>query len=205
MAIRASPPTIGALAEPLLLRSDMRRFAAVLVVFASAAGCGAGGIRIVPLLTAAGIPRSEPTTAPLQVVTQSTAVRDPMPLRGTEIVYGDVEAALGHAISSAAAEWAEGHRTHRTGKVGWQLFVEITNSDADYVEGRVIFSVGVRATLRARAGNVYLAQTQASCRQGGIVRPDEGAPIVYRCMTEVGHDLAGWLDGVNLDSVAVPD
>jgi hypothetical protein len=69
----------------------------------------------------------------------------------------------------------------------------------------VVFSVGVRATLRARAGNVYLAQTQASCRQGGIVAPDQGAPIIYRCMTEVGHDLAGWLDGVNLDAINVPD
>ena len=65
---------------------------------------------------------------------------------------------------------------------------------------RNIFSIGVRATLRARAGNVYLAQTQVSCRQGGIVAPDKGAPIMYRCMMEIGRDLAGWLDGVDLDA-----
>jgi hypothetical protein len=176
-----------------------------LLLFASLPGCAAGGTKIVPLLAAAGIPPTEPTTVPLEVVTRSTAVRDPMPLQGSGIVYGDVEAALGYAVSSAASPWADAHRKHRTGKVGWQLFVEIINAEADYTQGRVVFSVGVRATLRARAGNVYLGQTAASCRQGGIVAPDQGAPIIYRCMTEVGHDLAGWLDGVNLDAVNVPD
>ena len=56
--------------------------------------------------------------------------------------------------------------SHPTSKDGWQLFVEVTNADAQYEDGRAIFAVGVRATLRARAGNVYLAQTQAGCRQG---------------------------------------
>jgi hypothetical protein len=73
---------------------------------------------------------------------------------------------------------------------------------AVYDDGRVIFWVAVRATLRERAGNVYLAQTQASCRQGGIVAPDKGAPIMYRCMMELGRDLNGWLQGVNLNAVA---
>jgi len=167
-------------------------------------GCGEI-TTIVPLLSAAGIPTTETTTVPLEVVTRSTAVRDPLPLRGSGVAYGDIEAGLGHAISSAAVPWAESHRNHGTGKKGWQLYVEVTNVDATYEDRRVIFSVGVRATLRARAGNVYLAQTQASCRQGGIVPPDKGAPIIYRCMMEVGHDLAGWLDGVDLDAVATPD
>jgi hypothetical protein len=194
-----------ALAGLLLFRSRMRAARLGLLLLALLPGCAAGGTKIVPLLAAAGIPATEPTTVPLEVVTRSTAVRDPMPLQGTGIVYGDVEAALGFAVSSAATSWADAHRKHRTGKVGWQLFVEITNAEADYEQGRVVFSVGVRATLRARAGNVYLAQTAASCRQGGIVAPDQGAPIIYRCMTEVGHDLAGWLDGINLDTVNVPD
>ena len=171
----------------------------LLVLCASGSG---GTTTIVPLLSAAGIPSTEPTTVPLEVVTRSTAVRDPLPLTGSGVAYGDIEAGLGHAISSAAVPWADRHRSHGTAKEGWQLFVEVTNVDATYEDRRVIFSVGVRATLRARAGNVYLAQTQASCRQGGIVAPDRGAPIIYRCMMEVGHDLAGWLDGVDLDAVA---
>ena|ERR1700722_17670061 len=184
----------------------MRRLQATvgtLVALVAVAGCGAGGRQIVPLLTAAGIPLTEPTTVPLEVVTRSTAVHDPLAMSGTNVIYGDVEAALGHAISSATVPWAEHHREHpsKNDGDGWQLFVEITNADAVYEDGRVIFSVGVRATLRGRAGNVYLAQTQASCRQGGLVPPEKGAPIMYRCMMEVGRDLAGWLDGVDLNSV----
>jgi hypothetical protein len=171
-----------------------------------AVGCGAGSREIVPLLTAAGVPLTEPTTVPLEVVTRSTAVHDPLPMLGTDVIYGDIEAALGHAIASATVPWADEHRRHPTKSDGdgWQLFVEITNADALYEDGRVIFSLGVRATLRGRAGNVYLAQTQASCRQGGLVRPDKGAPIMYRCMMEVGRVLAGWLDGVDLDAVVAP-
>ena len=90
----------------------------------------------------------------------------------------------------------------RTSKDGWQLSVEVTGAGAQYDGGRVIFSVAVRATLRARAGNVYLGQTQASCRQGGIAPPDKGGPIMYKCMMEIGRDLDGWLEGVDLDAVA---
>ena len=148
---------------------------------------------------------TSPATVPLEVVTRSTAVRDPLPLGDSGVVYSDVEAALGYAISSAAVPWAARHRTtdkEGTSKDGWQLFVEVISSDAQYKRGRVVFSVGVRATLRSRAGNVYLAQTQTSCRQGGIVPPSKGAPIMYRCMAEVGRDLAGWLEGVDLGAVA---
>jgi hypothetical protein len=168
-----------------------------------ATGC-AGSSEMVPLLSAAGIPLTDPTTLPLRVVTRSTGVQDPLHMSGTSVDYGDVEAALGHAIASAAVPWADAHRAHPTSKEGWQLFVELTTADGQYDNGRAIFSLAVRATLRGRAGNVYLAQTQASCRQGGIVAPDKGAPIMFRCMMEIGRDLAGWLDGVDLDAVAMP-
>ncbi len=157
--------------------------------------------QIVPLLDA-GVPLTPPTSAPLRVVTRSTAVHDPLPMRGSDVTYTDVESALGYAISSAAVPWANQHRTHPESKDGWQLFVEITNADAQYDDGRVIFSVAVRATLRGRAGNVYLAQTQASCRQGGVARPDKGGPVMTKCMMEIGRDLDGWLEGVDLSAVA---
>jgi hypothetical protein len=172
----------------------------MITLLLATASCG-GSMQIVPLLTAAGVPLTDPTTAPLRVVTRSTAVHDPLRMRGTDVLYGDVESALGHAIASATVPWADEHRARPDSKEGWQLFVELTNAEAWYEDGRAIFSVGVRATLRARAGNVYLAQTQVSCRQGGIVSPDKGAPIMYRCMMEMGRDLAGWLDGVDLNAV----
>ena len=175
---------------------------ALLVTAPIVAGCGSGSPHIVPLLDAAGVPNTPERTVPLEVVTRSTAVRDPLPLRGTGIVYGDIEAAVGHAVSTATVPWADQHRKHPRAGDGWQLVVELVNADADYSDGRVLFQLDVRATLRARAGNVYLAQTHASCRQGGIVPADKGAPVMYRCMMEVGHDLDGWLDGVDLDAVA---
>lgn len=177
----------------------MRWLGMPLVVFA-AVGC-AGGRQIVPLLGAAGVPLTQPITAPLEVVTRSTAVPDPLPVRGSDVAYTDVELALGHAVASSTVPWAESHRA-RAGGAGWQLFVEMTSADAEYDDGRAVFTLGVRATLRARAGNVYLAQTQAACRQGGVVPPERGARVMYRCMTEVGHQLANWLDGVDLNAVA---
>jgi hypothetical protein len=175
---------------------------AVLAAAPLVSGCGVGGGKVVPLLDAAGVPMTPERTVPLEVVTRSTAVRDPLPLHGTGIVYGDIEAAVGHAVSSATVPWADEHRKHPRPGDGWQLVVELVNARADYEDGRILFTLDVRATLRARAGNVYLAQTQASCRQGGIVAADEGAPVMYRCMMEVGHDIDGWLDGVDLDAVA---
>ncbi len=157
---------------------------------------------VVPLLSTIGVPLTPPTLAPLRVVTRSTAVRDPLLVRGSEAAYTDVESALGYAISSASVPWASQHRTGAGSTDGWQLLVELTSADARFDEGRVIFTVTVRATLEARAGNVYLAQTQASCRQGGIAAPDRGGPILYKCMMEIGRDLNGWLEGVDLDAVA---
>ncbi len=159
---------------------------------------------MVPLLTAAGVPLTDPTEVPLRVTTRSTAVHDPLRMRGTSVVYGDVETALGHAVSSATVPWAAKHENDPKAKDGWELFVEVTNADASYEDDRVIFSLGVRATLRSRAGNDYLAQTQTSCRQGGIVQPDKGAPIMYGCMMEVGRNRAGWLEGVDLDALNAP-
>ncbi len=158
--------------------------------------------QVVPLLASAGVPLPQPPTVPLRVVTRSTAVSDPLRLRGTSIAYSDVEGALGHAIASATVPWADAHRSGANGHDGWQLFVEVTSADADYDSGRVLFTVGVRATLSARSGGVYLAQTQASCRQGATLPPDRAGPIVLRCMTELGRDLEGWLEGVDLDAVA---
>jgi len=130
----------------------------------------------------------------LEVVTRSTAVRDPLPVEGTDVSYADLEGALGHAVSSATVPWADGHRAERPG--GWQLFVEIIQADSSYESGRLIVTLNTRSTLRTRSGNVYLGQTQARCREAGLTTPDKGAPVVYSCMTHLGRDLAGWLGGI---------
>jgi hypothetical protein len=82
----------------------MRPVALVAVLFVTA-GCGESR-QIVPLVATGGIPVSEPVTVPLEIVTRSTAVADPLPVRGTDVSYAEVEAALGHAIATATVPWA---------------------------------------------------------------------------------------------------
>src|SRR5271163_3361534 len=106
------------------LLSSLALVAAVAAATTSLVGCGGTPQRIA-LLSAAGIPvTSTPVGAiPLEVVTRGTAVPDPLPVRGTSVVYGDLEAALGLAVSSAGVPWAQAHREKRAD--GWQLFVEL--------------------------------------------------------------------------------
>ena len=154
-------------------------------------GCTSVAPKLVPL----GVPIADTPNVPLEVVTRSTAVRDPLPVRGSEVVYGDIEAALGHAVSSATVSWADLHKAQRPD--GWQLTVEIVDADAyEQDGGRLIVQLNVRGTLRTRVGNGYLAQTQASCNQTGLVTPENGAPVLYNCMTRIGRDLSNWLAGV---------
>lgn len=170
-------------------------FAALLVVVGAtvAGGPGCGGRQVVPLLSSAGVPiTSTPANAvPLEVVTRSTSVRDPLPVGGTGIVYGDFEAALGHAVSSAAVPWADKNRGRREG--GWQLFVEVIQADAEHDGTRLLVTIGVRATLRARVGGAYIGQTETTCQDGGLVAPSRGAVVLYACMTRIGRDLTSWL------------
>ncbi len=179
----------------------MRTRAPALFAFAIAglvalsSGCG-GGAQHVGLLATAGIPvtSTPPGTIPLEVVTRGTAVPDPLPVRGTPVVYGDLEAALGLAVSTAGVPWAQDHRAKRPD--GWQLFVELTRAEAEEHDGRLVVALDVRATLSSRAGNVYLGQTSVHCRQAGVVDAASGGPVVYACMTRLGRDLTSWLSAV---------
>jgi hypothetical protein len=128
-------------------------------------------------------------------------------VRGSDFVYGDLESALGIAISTATAPWATTHRDSPVAKHGgWTVLVEVIGADAELqAGGRLVIGFDVRATLRTRSGNVYLGQTQLGCHEGGLVSADQGAPVVYRCMMRVGRDLAGWLGGgVPLDPPPPP-
>jgi hypothetical protein len=174
------------------------RVAAKVAVATSILGC-AGAPRIVSLVAPGGglLSAIPPGATPLEVASRSTAVSDPLPVRGSAISYGELDAALGIAITTATAPWAASHRDDPVAKKGgWTVLVELTGADAQLEQtGRVVVGLDVRATLRTRSGNVYLGQTQLGCREGGLVSSDDGAPVVYRCMTRVGRDLAGWLAG----------
>jgi hypothetical protein len=176
----------------MCLGACVRSFAvALLVAFSALPACAAR--RTVPLLAAAGIPltATPSSSIPLEIVTRSTSVRDPLPVAGTSIAYGDFEAALGHAVASAAVPWADANRARRAG--GWQLFVEVTQAEAEHDGARLLVTVGVRATLRARVGGAHIGQTETACRDGGLVEPEKGAPVLYSCLRRIGRDLTSWL------------
>lgn len=177
----------------------MRKLAGLLLVSLFAGGCAhSGATNTVPLLSAAGIPITftPPGEVPLEVVTRSTAVKDPLVVTGSDVSYAELEGALGHSISSATVPWAQQHIAQRPG--GWQLSVEVTEAKAEYEKsGRLIVTLNTRATLRTRQDHDYLAQTQVPCRDSALTTPDKGAPVVYSCMSRIGRDLASWLGGVN--------
>lgn len=174
----------------------MRRIAKALFLCWIVGGC-AHPTTTVPLLRAAGIPVTftPPADVPLEVVTRSTAVKDPLVVTGTHVSYAELEEALGHAISTATVPWATAHIARRTG--GWQLSVEVIEAKAEYEAGRLIVTFNTRATLRTRLDHDYLAQIQVPCREAGLTTPEAGAPVVYSCMSRIGRDLASWLGGVD--------
>jgi hypothetical protein len=128
-------------------------------------------------------------------------------VRGSNVGYTELGTALGIAVTTAVAPWLAAHRDDAVARRGgWSVLVEVTGADAQLEpEGRVVVGLDVRATLHTRSGNVYLGQTQLGCREGGLASSDDGAAVVYRCMTRVGRDLAGWLaGGVPLEPPADP-
>jgi len=152
----------------------------------------------IPLLTAAGIPSTmtPPGELSLEVVTRSTAVKDPVPVTGSHFTYADIEGAVGHAISTATIPWADAHRDARPG--GLQLVVDIVEANIGFDAGRLSVTISVRTTLQTRRDHDYIAQGQASCREAGLTDPPHGASVVYRCMTRLGRDLTGWLGSTRL-------
>jgi len=180
------------------MTSIAKSLTALLLLCSVSLVSGCGGREVVPLLSTSGIPitgtpREE---IPLEVVTRSTAVSDPMPVRGSEVSYQDVEAALGIAVTTAAAPFAGNFKEKRPG--GYQLTVEIMQADVEYSHGRLVMAMNVNATLRSRVGRVYLAQTQARCQQAGVVSAEHGGQVVYACMSRIGRDLGGWMGGLPL-------
>jgi len=179
------------------LSMRLRPIVPLLSLAALVVACGPANT--ISLLHAHGAPITmTPSEAvPLEIVTRSTGVKDPLEVQGAAVSYGDVETTIGTAVSSAAAPWAEKHRDKRP--EGWQLLVEVIESTATYSGGRLITTLGVRLTLNTRMDHRYLAQSQASCRNASLVPEPatDGAPVLYGCMARMGRDIASWLASID--------
>jgi hypothetical protein len=155
------------------------------LAFAGVASCSGTLVPIVPdgaRDTGTAAAASDPS---FEVIARTGSVRDPLPVSGSNVAYADLERALGQAVVRGV------HPRHDQ-----TLAVELIAAEADYANSRVSISLVVRATLRTREGNAFVAQTQAICRDAAIVRPESGASVVWSCMTQLGRDLGGWLDGI---------
>ncbi|HZS36784.1 MAG TPA: hypothetical protein VFF06_08160 [Polyangia bacterium] len=165
--------------------------AALALVVCLAPACGSS---LIPLGTAVPVTPTLPASIPLEVTTREVGVSDPLPLPRSTVRFGGMEEPLGHAIATAVVPWAEAHRGEREG--GWQLQLQLIQARVDRRGERLAVTLGVRATLVGRVGNVYLAQKQAHCHQSALVEPAEAPPLFYHCMMDLGRELAGWLGGV---------
>jgi hypothetical protein len=178
---------------------------ALFAVVAGASAC-APATHVVSLEPAGGAASPAANTV-IEVASGSATVADPLRIRGSDVVYTGLESALGLSIAASLVPWGTSHRTDAAAHGGWTLSIEVTRADAELQDGaRLLVDVDVRATLRTRRGNTYLGQTQAGCRESGLVPADRGAAVLSRCMARIGRDLAGWLDGgVSLNPPPDPD
>jgi hypothetical protein len=120
-----------------------------------------------------------------EVVPRLAGARDPLPVVGSDVEFADLSRALGHAVLRAVAPYH-----------GGVLTVELVRADADYNSARLAVSLVVRATLRSRVGNDFIATTTSVCHDGAIADPEAGAPVLWSCMARIGRELAGWIADV---------
>jgi hypothetical protein len=129
-------------------------------------------------------PRPESSRAALEVVNVSTAVREPLAVRGSDVAYDDLDLALGDALAAAARE---------PRFAPFRISLEITDAKADFTDGRLSVRLTTRATLRARTDNAYVGQSQHVCSASDATDPGHGAPVVADCLAQLTRDLESWL------------
>jgi hypothetical protein len=165
-----------------MARHAAARWCVIIVVVAAICACGRRVVPVIPdgpTTNGASTAVADPT---FEVVARVAGAKDPLPVSGTDLAYADLETALDQAVLRVVPPRHENILT-----------VELVAADAQYVNTRLSVSLVVRATLRTRLGNAFVAQRQFICRDGAIVAPEAGARVMWSCMTRLGHDLGGWL------------
>jgi len=161
----------------------------VVAPLAFLAACG--GPIVIPLRSAAPAQPSRPSqSGGLEVVTQSSEASDPLPVSGTDVSYSELDSSLRQVVRAAAAPWAA---------EGWRISLDIIGAEAEHTNRRLHVSIGVRATLRTKVGNIYLGQTEAACRDSANLPAEKGQEVVRSCMMQLASAMAGWLGSVDAD------
>ncbi len=152
-----------------------------LIVSLTLAACTSSTSHVIRLVDG---PRAPSNRSALEVVNVSTSVPEPFAVRGSDVAYDDLDLALRDALTASA-------RQPRFAP--YRLSLEITDARADSTEGRLSVRLTTRATLRLRADNTYLAQSQQVCSASDAIDPGHGTAVVADCLAQLTRDLESWL------------
>jgi len=155
------------------------------VLLLCVAACSATSAHLLPLRHFSG-EQAAPSPGALEIVTASTTVKEPLEVRGASVAFVELAPALREAVASEV----DGSFQQ------WRLSLELVDATAEFNSGRLIVRMTARATLRARADNAYVAQSQHVCSSSGVVPEIDGAKVAHACLVELARDTASWLQRI---------
>jgi hypothetical protein len=133
----------------------------------------------------------------LRILVETSSVRLPLVVRGSNVYLTDIDRALEASIGNAVISIKRDLATRNT--QSYVLFVEIIEAYADYSAGVLTVRLATRVTLREKLGNRYVAQTHAHASNTAAVPPINGSEVVLKCIDSMGIQLSGWLSGIALN------
>jgi hypothetical protein len=133
----------------------------------------------------------------LRIVIETSSVRLPLAVNGSNIYLADIDRAL-EASMGNAAQSIKRDLSARNAQ-SYVLIVEIIEAHADFSAGVLTVRLATRVTLRQKLGNTYIAQTHAHARNSAPASPPQGSEVVLKCIDSMGAQLSGWLSGMTLN------
>ena len=133
----------------------------------------------------------------LRIVVETSSVRLPLIVHGSNIYLADIDRALEGSIANAAQP-IKNDLSARNAQ-SYVLFVEIIEAHADVSAGLLTVRLVTRVTLREKLGNTYVAQTHAHASNSEAVTPAHGSEVALKCIDSMGAQLSGWLSGMTLN------
>ena len=158
-------------------------------------GLGCSSVQLVSVLPSSAATSPTHAEDPLQVRVDISSVHLPLRVAGTDTAFIDVDralyAAIETALSTTKSRLVQGATTYT-------LHVELIKARAELASDRVVVGLTVRATLKLKTGNVYIAQTHAHANQSSPYLPSHGADAAIHCANAIGAELQGWVGGLPL-------
>ena len=133
----------------------------------------------------------------LRIVVETSSVRLPLVVHGSNIYLTDIDQALEASIANAVQPTKNDLSVRNAHS--YVLVVEIIEAHADFSAGLLTVRLVTRVTLREKLGNTYVAQTHAHASDSAAVVPAHGSDVALKCIDSMGSQLSGWLSGMALN------